>query len=103
MKTVQIIITGKVYKVGFLYFAKQMAEEFEIKGSVKYTLDYSINIEATGTENAMDKFISYCQLGCIGSQVKNISISETAFPQPHSFQIINENKKNSVINNININ
>ena len=88
-KNVQIIISGKVYKTGFLYFAKQIAERNGITGTVKYTDGHSVKIEATGAEKALNKFIGYCRIGCIGSEVSNVSISESPLLQYQSFNIIN--------------
>jgi len=100
MKNLQIHITGKVHKVGFRYFVKQMAERLEISGSVKYSPDHSILINASGNDKSLDKFISFCRLGCIGSDVKNISLSEAIFPQNQSFEIINETQEISGNKNI---
>ena len=97
MKNLHILIAGKVYKTGFRYFVKQIAERLEITGSVEYSHNHSVLIEATGTDIALNKLIGFCRLGCIGSQVENISLSEKPFPQRHTFEIINEN--NSVKNN----
>jgi len=77
-----------------------MAERLEISGSVKYSPDQSVVIEASGGEKSLDQFISFCRLGCIGSQVENISLSEAIFPQNHSFEIINEKQEISGNKNI---
>jgi len=77
-----------------------MAERLEISGSVKYSPDHSILINASGNDKSLDKFISFCRLGCIGSDVKNISLSEAIFPQNQSFEIINETQEISGNKNI---
>ena len=98
MKNILIIITGKVYKTGFRYFVKQMAERNSITGTVKYSGNNSIIIEANGGDKALNIFISYCRLGCFGSEVNNVSISESpAFPC-RSFEIENEAEQNHIVN-----
>ena len=88
MKNVVIKIEGKVFEVGFRYYVKQMAENFDILGTVRYNKDQSIEIEASGQENSLDKFISYCRLGSLGSEVRQISISDS-IPKTHSsFEIL---------------
>jgi len=100
MKNLHIIISGKVHKVGFKYFVKQIAENLGVSGSVKYSPDHSVFIEASGNGKSLDKFIGFCRLGCIGSEVKNISLSEAIFPQNQSFEIINETQEIPVNDNI---
>lgn len=92
MKNVQIIITGQVYKTGFLYFTKQIAERNGITGTVQYTDKHSIKIEATASEDAMNKFISYCRLGCLGSDVNKISIKESSGFHFRDFKIVDKEK-----------
>ena len=90
MQNLYIQITGKVHKVGFRYFIKQMAEKYSISGIVKYSSDKSLLVEASGKEKSLNKFISFCRLGCIGSEVENISISEMPSTWRQTFEIINE-------------
>jgi len=77
-----------------------MAERLGIFGLVKYSPDHSVFIEASGNEKTLDQFIGFCRLGCIGSQVENISLSEAIFPQNQTFEIIDETQEISVNNNI---
>ena len=93
MKNIQIIIVGKVYKTGFRYFVKQMSERNGITGTVQYTDDHSVKIEARGYEDALNRFINYCRLGCLGSEVNNVSISESPEFPYRSFEIVNEEEK----------
>jgi len=93
MKNLHILISGKVYKTGFRYFVKQMAENLGITGSVKYSPNHSVLIQASGTDTALNKLIGFCRLGCIGSLVENVSISEMLFTQSQTFEIIDENEK----------
>lgn len=77
MKTIHITVSGKVHKVGYRYFIKQMADLLEIGGKVQYKGISKVIIEAQGREQNLEKFITYCQLGCPGSTIKNIRINES--------------------------
>ncbi|MEA3445423.1 MAG: acylphosphatase, partial [Bacteroidota bacterium] len=89
MKSLSIHITGKVYKVGFRYYAKQMAERCGICGSVRYSDQQTVIIEAMGNDDELNKFIGRCRIGCYGSAVKEITIAEKEFPVSTSFEIVN--------------
>ncbi|MCD4737201.1 MAG: acylphosphatase [Bacteroidales bacterium] len=92
MNNLKIHISGKVYKVGFRYYVKQLAERNSITGTVQYADNHSILIKASGNEKALDIFISYCRLGCFGSQVNNISITESSGFNHRFFEIIDKEK-----------
>lgn len=76
MKTLQIIITGKVFKTGYRFFIKQLAEKYSIHGFVSYFENNKVLIEATGENNNLDKFITLSRIGCPGSVIENFQISE---------------------------
>ena len=94
MQNIKIQISGKVYKVGFRYFIKQMAEKFGVAGTVKYSPDHKVIVEASGSNIALNQLIVYCRLGCFGAEVENISIVETNNLHQHSFNIQFDDKLN---------
>ena len=87
MKNIQIYISGTVYQVGFRYFVKQIANNYHIEGRVRYTGDRSIYIEAQGKPEDLYVFLNYCKLGCLESNVKDISITESQLQEYQSFEI----------------
>ena len=103
MKNLRIHISGKVYKVGFRYFVKQQAIRAGITGTVCYLDNNTLIIEASGNDEALNKFINFCRIGTIGSQIKNITISDSPVTIYRSFEIVTEEDKNLnnrlVINN----
>ena len=88
MKNIRIYISGKVHKTGFLFFAKQMARQFNINGLAKYNTDLSVFIEAEGKHDALDMFVKYCRIGPVGSKIKSIRIEEGKVKNYKSFAII---------------
>ena len=97
MQNITIQISGKVYKVGFRYFIKQMAEKLDVAGCVKYSPDHKVIVEASGSKVDLDQLIGYCRLGCFGSDVENISVSENNNPHKNSFDIQFNDKLNKTI------
>lgn len=71
-----------------------MAEKFGVVGTVKYSPDHKVIVEASGSDIALNKLIAYCRLGCFGAEVENISIIETNNLHLHSFNIQFDDKLN---------
>jgi len=88
MKNLHITLTGKVYKVGLRYFIKQMAKHYGIVGTVRYRDDTTIAINASGNKEKMDRFLTFCKLGCPGSDIDNMSIHEKEIADFKSFDIV---------------
>lgn len=57
MRKVRMNVQGRVQGVGFRYMTKMVADELEIKGTVRNEDDGSVSIEAIGTDEAMALFI----------------------------------------------
>ena len=88
MKNLNIIISGKVNKVGFRYFIKQRAAKFNITGSVGYKTPDSIFVEACGKPDELDEFLKYCRLGVPFSKIEKIEVSETPLKDYQTFEVI---------------
>ena len=91
MQNIKITITGKVYKVGFRYFVKQIGLNLNLCGIVKYSSDHRIIIEVSGNENAINQLVAYCRLGSPGAQVEQLIVSESKIQHKDSFTIQFEN------------
>ncbi len=63
IKHFSIRVSGKVQGVFFRASAKQWADDFSIKGSVKNERNGDVYIEAEGDEEALNKFIAWCRVG----------------------------------------
>lgn len=73
MDQYEIKITGRVQGVGFRYFVVQKANEFELTGWVKNTVEGGILIMVQGGETEIDTFIDYLRIGPTLSRVDKIS------------------------------
>lgn len=87
MKSLQIKVLGKVQGVGFRFYAKKRATEFNIKGFVKNMPDGSVYIEAEGDESDIKTYVSWCERGPAWSRVKEVKNSEIPFCDFKTFEI----------------
>jgi acylphosphatase len=76
VKSVYLVITGRVQGVGFRYFAEHKAVEFNISGWVKNTSDGKVEIEATGEPENIKSFIDWMKIGPARAIIKTFSASE---------------------------
>ena len=82
-KSLEIIVSGRVQRVGFRNFIFEKAVELSIKGTVKNKDDGSVLINATGTNMQLDEFIEWCQRGSPISKVNKVKV-ETLDNVDHS-------------------
>jgi acylphosphatase len=75
-RQVYIIISGRVQGVGFRYFARHKAEEFNIVGWVKNTPDGKVEIEASGENQNLNTFIDWMKIGPARAIIRTFSISD---------------------------
>jgi acylphosphatase len=82
-----IKVFGRVQKVGFRSFARQMAIEYGIKGFVKNQSDGSVYIEIEATQMKTDLFLEWCYQGSPLSRVTKINIEASELKGYKSFEI----------------
>ncbi|MFN8258708.1 MAG: acylphosphatase [Bacteroidales bacterium] len=87
MKTVDIIISGRVQGVGFRYHTLKTALEFNIKGFVKNLPDGSVFVKATGNQTDLESFLLWCNQGPRLAMVEKLDIKETNFSPFDEFTI----------------
>ena len=88
MKTVRLVIKGKVQGVFYRATAKDVADLLGIKGWVKNLPDHNVEITATATEELLQKFIGWCKQGPPKARVDEVIVEELG-PQAFSgFRII---------------
>ncbi len=88
MQTIKIKITGRVQGVFFRQSAKEKADNFGIKGTVKNCEDDSVEIVATGSKEQLDKLIAWCWHGPPRANVDNIITQELSLQPFNNFSII---------------
>lgn len=76
MKSIFIIVSGRVQGVGFRYFALHKALELNITGWVKNTSTGTVEIEATGDAVDLQTFTEWIKSGPTRAIVKTFSATE---------------------------
>lgn len=78
VKSVHILLSGRVQGVGYRYFAARKAEELQIKGWVRNNPDGRVEIEAEGEAGQLSIFADWLKAGPPRAIVTGISIEEFA-------------------------
>ena len=78
MKTVSIIVSGKVQGVFYRQSTKELATALELKGQVRNMPDETVEIIATGTEEQIEKLVKWCRVGPPKAQVADVFVKEIA-------------------------
>ena len=88
MKTVRLVIKGKVQGVFYRATAKDVADLLGIKGWVKNLPDHNVEITATATEELLQKFIGWCKQGPPKARVDEVIVEELGPQAFTGFRII---------------
>jgi acylphosphatase len=75
VKSVYLVITGRVQGVGFRYFAEHKAVGCNISGWAKNTPDGKVEIEATGEPENLDMFVNWMKIGPARAIIKTFLVS----------------------------
>jgi len=76
VKSVYLLIGGRVQGVGFRYYVRHRAEELQISGWVHNTPDGRVEIEAEGDPHNLEIFIDWVKIGPTRATIRSFSISE---------------------------
>lgn len=87
MRTVHLLIKGKVQGVFYRASAKEKAEELGIDGWIKNTKEGFVEAVASGSNNTVQQFIDWCKRGPSKARVDDVVITEQPFTQLKGFVI----------------
>lgn len=87
MKTLHILVIGRVQSVGFRACVRRIASDMNIRGTVMNLPDGKVQIYATGEPMILEKFVSMLY-GCPRAQVRDIRTTEIAENKYEDFSII---------------
>ena len=88
MKTVHIIISGKVQGVFFRATAKKNALKLNLVGWVKNTSEGNVEIIGSGNPEDLENFIKWCENGPENAKVDHVEVNHHEFQHFDSFEII---------------
>ncbi len=87
MPCVRLFIKGKVQGVFFRVNARKVAIENNLTGWVKNTPDGNVEIETSGKQNDLDKFINWCKKGPEGAIVTSLLLTKCNNSSFEGFEI----------------
>ena len=85
---VNILVTGKVQRIGFRFTSMQTAVKLGVNGFVMNVDQDKVYIEAEGEENKVEEFINWCKKGPTWANVKQISVEKGVVKSFTSFEIL---------------
>jgi len=85
---VNILVTGKVQRIGFRFTSMQTAVKLGVNGFVMNVDQDKVYIEAEGDENKVEEFINWCKKGPTWANVKQISVEKGVVKSFTSFEIL---------------
>lgn len=88
MKTIRLLIKGKVQGVFYRATAKKVADLLGIQGWIRNLPNDNVEITATAAEDVLQKFIDWCKQGPPKARVNEVIIEEIACEEFKGFEII---------------
>lgn len=85
MKTVRIVVSGRVQGVGFRAFAVREATRLGLDGWVRNLPDGRVEAVAQGGEDAVAQFVGALRRGPVAARVDEVVVEETEATVPPGF------------------
>ena len=83
MPTVHLFIKGNVQGVSYRASARDLAVGLSLTGWVRNTRHGDVEVMATGSRDALERFTEWCRHGPPGATVRDVTVepmTETPFP-----------------------
>jgi len=71
----KVKIMGKVQGIGFRWSAYEKFVELGLSGKAENNRDGSVDIDVTGEEFSLNKFVEWARIGPPGARVSNLEMS----------------------------
>ena len=88
MPTVHLLIKGKVQGVFYRASAKEMADDFALKGWIKNTNEGDVEAVVSGDEKQLKSFIEWCWKGPRRAEVKDVMVTQKEEIRFENFSVI---------------
>ena len=88
MKTIQIIITGRVQGVCFRASTQKQAIKLGVSGFVKNNDDGSVKVIASAEPEILEKLVVWCHKGSIMAKVTGLMVEDLTTEKFMQFDII---------------
>lgn len=87
MKSIRIIVSGKVQGVYFRKYTQEEGVRLGLKGFVRNEKDGTVMIQASGEENALNDLVEWCHNGSPKSRVDGVTVEELSEESSEEFHI----------------
>lgn len=87
VKTIQILVSGKVQGVYYRQSTKETAQRLAVSGTVKNLLNGDVLIIATGTDEHLQQLIQWCKKGPARAEVHTVEVSTLELKMFERFSI----------------
>ena len=87
MKRIHISIYGHIQGVFFRANIKELALRLKINGWVRNTLDGAVEAVFEGDDKDIEKMLSYCNKGPVGSKVEKVNVKEEEVKYEKGFEV----------------
>lgn len=87
MKAIDVVVAGRVQKVGFRAFTRRNALLLGVKGYVENTDDGKVHAVLEGDEHQVDKLLELIRQGPAMAQVREVKVSEIEKAGHRSFVV----------------
>jgi acylphosphatase len=88
MRTVHVVVTGRVQGVGYRAWTADEAEKRSLTGWVRNRRDGSVEALFAGDEEAVDDMLVACRDGPPAARVANVEASAAAEPAGSGFRML---------------
>ncbi|MBV9862436.1 MAG: acylphosphatase [Alphaproteobacteria bacterium] len=78
MRTVRLRIGGRVQGVGYRFWTERTARDLGLRGWVRNRSDGTVEVLATGPEEAAAALIAACRRGPRAAEVAEVTVAEAA-------------------------
>ncbi len=82
MRTLRLVLRGRVQGVGFRWFAREAGRQCDLAGWVRNREDGAVEIVASGQPDALDRFVDAVRRGPPGARVDDLEYLAVGEPGP---------------------
>jgi len=81
MKAIRVLVRGLVQGVGYRYFAERAARHLGLVGYVRNLADGRVEAVASGSDEALDAFVTQLRQGPADGRVAGLEVSTTTIEE----------------------
>jgi acylphosphatase len=90
IRTVDVVIRGRVQGVGYRYWTSREAERRGLNGHVRNRADGGVEARFSGASEAVAAMLDACRLGPAGAAVSSVEAIDAADPPDAGFRILRD-------------